>query len=71
MYFSYFQSHYTYLHNTHQILQAEVVVCHHTFHLMELSQMCGIQGLVAEHSVNGEVLSGLESILQQQQHHSI
>ena len=51
--------------NTHQVLDAEVMVCHHSLHLVELCQVSGIQCLVAVHTVNGEVFSWLEPILWQ------
>lgn len=35
------------------------------FYLVEFCQMCSIDGFIAKHSVNGEVLDGLETFLSQ------
>ena len=43
--------------------QVEVAVCHHALDLVELSQVGGVQRLIAEHTVNGEVLGRCKAIL--------
>lgn len=43
--------------------QGEAVVSHNTLNLVELSQVCGVQGLISEHTVNGKVLGGSEGLL--------
>lgn len=43
--------------------QGEAVVSYNTLDLVELSQVCGVQGLISEHTVNGEVLGWCEGLL--------
>ena len=45
-----------------QMTQIQVAVRHEQLHLMELRQVRGIHGLVAEDAIDGEVLDGLESL---------
>lgn len=51
------------MQNTHEVSQRESIVSHHTLYLVELSQMSGIQSLVPEHPVNGEILHRSELLL--------
>lgn len=53
--------------DTHKVSQSEVIVGHHTLYLMELRQMGGIQGLIPEYPVNGEILDGSELFLRDEQ----
>lgn len=39
------------------------MVSHHALDLVELGQVCGVQGLVSEHAINGEVLGWREGFL--------
>lgn len=43
--------------------QGEAVVSYNTLDLVELGQVCGVQGLISEHTVNGEVLGWCEGLL--------
>lgn len=49
--------------NAHQVPEGKAIVSHHTLDLMELSQVSGVQGLVAEYSVYREVLDWCEFLL--------
>ena len=51
------------LHNTEQVVKSDALVNNDTFDLMELSQMRGVESLVSEHTIDGEVLHGLELFL--------
>lgn len=43
--------------------QGEAMVSHNPFDLVELGQVCGIQGLIPEHTVDGEVLGWRKGFL--------
>lgn len=49
--------------NAHEVAQGEAVICHHTLDLVELSQVRGVQGLIPEYAVDGEVLDRREGFL--------
>ena len=51
------------MQQSHEVSESEVVVCHHPLDLVKLRQVGGVQGLVAEHSIDGEVLDGSEGLL--------
>lgn len=51
------------MQDAHEVSQRESVVGHHTLYLVELCQMGGVQGLVPEHPVDGEILDGGELLL--------
>ena len=51
------------MEHPHKVSQSEVVVCHRTLNLVKLCQVSRIQGLIAEHSVDGEVFDGMELLL--------
>ena len=51
------------LHDAKKMAKTDVTVTDNTLNLVELSQVSGIEGLVSEDSVNGEVLHGLEFLL--------
>lgn len=51
------------MQGAHEVPQRQPVVGHHTFYLVELGQMGGVQGLVPEHPVDGEILDGGELLL--------
>ena len=40
------------------------MVSHDALDLVELGQVCGIQGLIPEHTVNGEVFGRCEGLLE-------
>lgn len=44
-----------YLHESNQPAQREAKIRNHAFHLVEFSQMRGIDGFIAENPVDGEV----------------
>ena len=56
------------LHELDQVAQSDVVVGQDTFDLVELSEMGGIDGLVTEHTVDGEQPGGLWVLGQRVQH---
>src|SRR5690606_4339810 len=45
-------------HETNQVTQSQTEISNDTLDLMELGQMCGVDGLVTEDSVNREVFRG-------------
>lgn len=49
--------------NAHEVAQGEAVICHHALDLVELSQVRGVQGLIPEYAVDGEVLDRREGFL--------
>lgn len=49
--------------DTHEVAQREAVVSHDTLDLVELGQVSGIQGLIPEHSIDGEVFGRSEGLL--------
>jgi hypothetical protein len=49
--------------DSNEISKREVIVGHQSFNLMELGQVGGIQSLISEHSIDGEVLLGRERLL--------
>lgn len=49
--------------DAHKVAQGEVIVSYDTLNLVELSQVGGIQCLITENSVNGEVLGWGEGLL--------
>lgn len=49
--------------DTHEVAQREAVVSHDTLDLVELRQVSGIQGLIPEHSIDGEVFGRSEGLL--------
>lgn len=49
--------------NTHEVSQRESIVSHHALDLVEFSQVSGIQSLIPEHPVNGEILHRGELLL--------
>lgn len=51
------------MEDAHEVSQCESVVGHHALYLMELGQVGGVQGLVPEHPVDGEILDGGELLL--------
>ena len=51
------------LHDTQQVAQTDVSVSDNTLDLVELSQVCRIQSLISEDSINREVLHGFELLL--------
>lgn len=51
------------MQDAHEVSQRKPVVSHHTLYLVELGQMGGVQGLVPEHAVDGEILDGGELLL--------
>lgn len=53
--------------DTHKVSQSEAIVGHHTLYLLELCQMGGIQSLIPEYPVNGEILDWSELFLRDEQ----
>lgn len=49
--------------DAHEVAQGEAVISHNALDLVELSQVRGIQGLVPEHTIDGEVLGWCEGLL--------
>lgn len=49
--------------DAHEVAEGEAMVSHNALNLVELSQMCGIQCLISEYTVNGEVLGGCKGLL--------
>ena len=49
--------------DTHEVAQREAVVSHDALDLVELGQVSGIQGLIPEHSIDGEVFGRSEGLL--------
>lgn len=47
----------------HEVAKCEVVVSDHALNLVKLRQVGGIQGLVPEDAINGEVFDGRELLL--------
>ena len=47
-----------------EVAERQVAVGNQALHLIELGEVRGVQGLVAEHAVNREVLGRLELLLQ-------
>lgn len=52
--------------DAHEVAQGEAVISHNALDLVELSQVRGIQGLVPEHTIDGEVLGWCEGLLLRQ-----
>ena len=50
--------------DAHKVPQCQAAVCHHALDLVELRQVGGVQGLVTEHPVDGEVLHRCELLLE-------
>lgn len=44
------------MEDAHEVSESEAVVSHHTLDLVELGQVSGVQSLIPEHPVDGEVL---------------
>lgn len=51
------------IYDTHQVAQSDASIDHHSFALMEFSQMGSIQSFISEHSVDREVFNWLEFFL--------
>lgn len=51
------------MQDAHEVAQRESIVGHHALDVVELGQVGGIQGLVPEHPVDGEVFDGAEFLL--------
>lgn len=51
------------MQDAHEVSQRQAIVGHHPLYLMELSQVSGVQSLVPEHPVDGEILDGGEFLL--------
>jgi len=51
------------MYETHEVSQCETTVGHKTLDLVKLRQVGRVQGLIAEHTVDGKVLHGGESLL--------
>lgn len=49
--------------HTDEIAQCQIAIGHHTFNLVEFSQMCGVQRLIAEYTIDTEVFGGCETAL--------
>lgn len=43
--------------------QTQISIRHNALDLMELRQMCGVKWLVTEHTIDGEIFGGRETIL--------
>ena len=46
-----------------EIAQRQIVICNDALYLMKFREMCGVQRLIPEHTVYGEVLDGREFLL--------
>lgn len=51
------------MQHSHEVSQSEIIVCNRTLNLMELCQVSGVQALVTEDSVDGEVLDWMKLLL--------
>lgn len=51
------------MEDTHEVSQREPIICNNALYLMELCKVGGIQGLVSENTVNGEILDRTELLL--------
>lgn len=51
------------MQDAHEVAQRQPVVGHHALDLVELRQVCRVQSLVPEDSVDGEILDGGELLL--------
>ena len=51
------------LHDSEKMMKTDALIDNDALDLMELSQMRGIEGLISEDAINGEVLHGLELFL--------
>lgn len=54
------------MQDAHEVSQSQAVVGHHPLDLVELGQVSGVQRLVPEHPVDGEIFDGGEPLLVQQ-----
>lgn len=50
--------------HTHEVAQGQSMVGYYTLYLVELSQVGGVQRLIPEHTINGEVLGWCEGFLE-------
>lgn len=51
------------MQDAHEVSQRQSIVSHNALYLVEFRQMCGIQCLVPEHPVDGEILDRGELLL--------
>lgn len=51
------------MQDPHEVSQREPIICDNTLYLMELCEVGGVQGLVSENAVNGEILDRTELLL--------
>lgn len=51
------------MQDTHEVSQREPIICNNALYLMELCKVGGIQGLISENTVNGEILDRTELLL--------
>lgn len=51
------------MQHTNKMSQCQSLVHHQSLYLMELSKMGTVDGLITEHTIDGEVLGRLETIL--------